>query len=380
MKKNFVFRAICLLMLICVLLSGCSLTSDKEEKSSVISIWYVQGELMSEELVSLAEQFNQSTKDISVELKAYANEDELAYALDSARPDMILCGHERAFSLYEQDRLRDISASFAKAPVFLQSFLNSSGCVGSSFFPMGAETELLAVNGSEYDNSSLSSGGREIFASLEGICDAASAYGENEGKVFFTADSFSALFTGYLAKSGCSFHGIRAEDIKNETYVNTYNLLADAAYNGGLAGYDSSALPLVESGEVVCALVASTELTSALPDGIELYPMPSPDGGEGICPARATGLAVTSPFTENEEAIARFITWLCQAERVGSTALSGGLIPAVDSSLPDDASPLAAVLYELSSSELWLPSLDSGYFDSDREFEQSFRAALEMLK
>ena len=108
MKKRLI-SALCALLLTGAMLSGCSEMPDKEEKSTVISIWYVQGDLMSEALAAQAELFNQTARDISVELKVYAGESELASALDSARPDMILCGHERAFSLYEQQRLRDIS-------------------------------------------------------------------------------------------------------------------------------------------------------------------------------------------------------------------------------------------------------------------------------
>ena len=107
--------------------------------------------------------------------------------------------------------------------------------------------------------------------------------------------------------------------------------------------------------------------------------MPSPEGGEELCLAEAVGLAVTSPFAENEAAIARFLTWLYQPERAVPLALSGGLIPAVEGSLPQNTSPLAELLYTLASSGLYLPGLDSGYANHGAEFEQSFRTALEML-
>lgn len=380
MKKQFIIKAVCVLVLLCVLLSGCAEEEVTDAGKEHISIWYVQGDLMSEELVSLSEQFNQSSPDTWVELKAYANEAELASALDSARPELMLCGHERAFALYEQGRLRDISAQFAQALPYRNNFLSASGCVGNSFFPIGAETELLVVNGPEFEKSSVSAGGSEVFSSLESICGAASTYGRSEGRVFFTADSFTALFTAYLAKSGCGFSGVRSEDIQNETYKSIYNLLAGAAYERGLTGYDSPALPLVEKGEVVSALVSSTALTAPLGEELALYPMPSPEGSEALCFARAVGLAVTSPFAGKDAAVARFIAWLCQPDRAVSTALSLGLIPAVESSPLKDASPLTALLFELASSEsLYLPALDNGYFRSDGEFERSFRAALEML-
>ena len=73
MKKRLI-SALCALLLTGAMLSGCSEMPDKEEKSTVISIWYVQGDLMSEALAAQAELFNQTARDISVELKVYAGE------------------------------------------------------------------------------------------------------------------------------------------------------------------------------------------------------------------------------------------------------------------------------------------------------------------
>ena len=356
MKTRPFFRIACFLLCACLLLSGCGEEIQTPEEETV-SIWLVEGELLAAELAALAEQFNNASFPVKAELRTFANEEELGAALDSARPDLILCGHERAVALHEQGRLRDVSAGFTHAPAYSESFLALSDCVGSAFFPIGAETELLAVNGPAFDQS------------------AASARGQ-QGQVFFTADSFTSLFTLALGPVGSGFSGVREQDILREDYKRVYNLLAEAAYEGGLAACDSPALPLAENGDVVCALVSSIELTGELSGELELHPLSGPAG----CFARAVGLAVTSPFSGREQAIAKFLSWLLQPQRAVELALSHGLIPAVTGWEPEEAGVLDTALLSLSSAELYFPPLDSGYFRTDGEFEHRFRAALEMLK
>ena len=374
MKTRKCFRILCVLLCACLLLTGCG-EEIKTPEEETVSIWLVEGELLSTELTALAEQFNNASFPVKAELRAFANEEELGAALDSARPDLILCGHERAVALHEQGRLRDVSSGFTQAPAFGESFLKLSDCVGSAFFPVGAETELLVLNGPAFDQSAASALGRESITSIEGLCAAASACGE-QGQLFFTADSFTALFTLALGPVGSGFSGVREHDILSEDYKRVYNLLAEAAYEGGVAAYDSAALPLVKSGEPVCALVASTGLAGEQDESLAYYPMPGVSGSL----ARAVGLAVTSPFSGREQAIARFLSWLLQPRRAADLALPNGLIPAVTGWAPEEPGGVESALLSLSEETLYFPPLDSGYFRSDGEFEHRFRAALEMLK
>lgn len=379
MKRPLMIKLLSVLICACFLLPACGREPVEPEREQELSIWYVQGDMLSEELSALTEQFNAETGSVKVLLRAFATEEEFAAAMDSARPDMILCGHERAFALHEQGRLRDISAGFSgSAPAFHESFLQSSPCVGRSFFPAGAETPLLAVNSSAFKASSVYSEGQEPFSSLEKLCAAAAAYGQNEGKVFFTADSFASLFAAALAESETPFTGIRQEDIKSTAYKEVYNMLAEAAYCGGVAGFGSPALPLAESGDTVCALVSSPDIAPPLAEELSLYPQPL--FGDAPILARSYGLAVTSPFADRDGAAARFISWLYSPERVSEAAQARGLIPSVSCGKPQSSDPRTELLHALSSSPLYFPELDNGCFRMNLEFEESFRAALEMLK
>lgn len=375
MKTRPFFQIFCFLLCACLLLSACGEEVVETPQEETVSIWYVEGELLSAELRTLAEQFNSASFPVKTELRAFADEAELGAALDSARPDLILCGHERAVALYEQGRLGDVSSGFSQAPAYSESFLALSDCVGRAFFPVGAETELLAVNGPAFEGSAASAPGMASLSTLEGLCAAATACGQ-QGQVFFTADSFTALFAAALGPLDSGFSGIREQDMLSEDYKRVYNLLAEAAYEGGIGAYDSAALPLVKSGEPVCALVASTGLAGEQDESLAYYPMPGVSGSL----ARAVGLAVTSPFSGREQAIARFLSWLLQPRRAADLALPNGLIPAVTGWAPEEPGGVESALLSLSEETLYFPPLDSGYFRSDGEFEHRFRAALEMLK
>ena len=375
MKTRPIFRFFCFLLCACFLLSACGEEIVETPQEETVSIWFVDGALLSAELRTLSEQFNSASFPVKTELRAFADEAELGAALDSARPDLILCGHERAVSLYEENRLGDVSTGFSQPPAYNESFLALSDCVGRAFFPIGAETELLAVNGTAFESSEAGALGPNSLSTLEGLCAAAAACGQ-QGQVFFTADSFTALFTAALGPLGSGFSGLREQDMLSEDYKRVYNLLAEAAYEGGIAAYDSAALPLVKSGEPVCALVASTGLAREQDGNLSFWPMPGVSGSL----ARAVGLAVTTPFSGREQTIARFLSWLLQPRRAADLALTRGLIPAIGGWAPEEPGGVETALLSLSEEMLYFPPLDSGFFRSDGEFEHRFRAALEMLK
>ena len=97
---------------------------------------------MAENLVQLIEEFNASSSGYKVVPRAFESEQKLAAAFDSGHPDLLLCGHERAFALYEQDKLTDISSALGEdAPEFLSGVDIYSLSVGRSYFPLGAQTQ-----------------------------------------------------------------------------------------------------------------------------------------------------------------------------------------------------------------------------------------------
>ena len=109
-----------LLCLCTLLLCACAGEEQEPDEQHQLKLWYVESAPMAENLVQLIEEFNASSSGYKVVPRAFESEQKLAAAFDSGHPDLLLCGHERAFALYEQDKLTDISSALGEdAPEFL---------------------------------------------------------------------------------------------------------------------------------------------------------------------------------------------------------------------------------------------------------------------
>ena len=98
-----------LLCLCTLLLCACAGEEQQPDEQHQLKLWYVESAPMAENLVQLIEEFNASSSGYRVVPRAFESEQKLAAAFDSGHPDLLLCGHERAFALYEQDKLMDIA-------------------------------------------------------------------------------------------------------------------------------------------------------------------------------------------------------------------------------------------------------------------------------
>ena len=104
-----------LLCLCTLLLCACAGEEQEPDEQHQLKLWYVESAPMAENLVQLIEEFNASSSGYKVVPRAFDSEQKLAAAFDSGHPDLLLCGHERAFALYEQDKLTDISSALGAA-------------------------------------------------------------------------------------------------------------------------------------------------------------------------------------------------------------------------------------------------------------------------
>lgn len=371
-----------LLCLCTLLLCACAGEVSEPDEQHQLKLWYVESAPMAENLVQLAEEFNGTHSGYKVVPRAFDSEQKLAAAFDSGHPDLLLCGHERAFALYEQDKLTDLSAALGDgAPEFLSGVDIYSLSVGRSYFPLGAQTQLLYVNGAAFDASKTGAGvGSAAFGTIEALCSIATAYGRSTGEPFMTADSFADIFYNCMLQHGEEFTGDAELDMQSEEYKALYNLLADAAYNHGLRALDGNAARLVEQGGVICALVHSSKLGGELPEGMRVYAFPGVDGGEDMCSAELFGLAVTTRASEKLGGAAEFIKWLCAPARYTAAALDGGCIPLISGASYTGDSALAQALMDIyGGKRLYLASASSGYYKNRDEFDRSFAAALELF-
>lgn len=367
----------CAILALALLLAACSHTEPPAEKTSAasLSLWAQESGALTQELERRVERYNAAVPETAVELRLFSDEQSLADAMDSARPDLLLCRADHALALYGQDRLNLLPSDDAPLPRSSRIFRELSECVGASYFPLCADVQLLAA-----DPAVPGQNDAAVLSSMERLCTAASESAPDTDIPFFAADSYAALFAVCLAQSGEDFHARRSEDIRSEAYRRLYNHLAGAAYNGGLVWEAGDLLPALLEGRLSCLLSTATRLAGH-GDALLFYPMPVVQGGQKLCLAEIWGVAVTSPFDDSLPGAAAFLRWLCGGALDSGWLLERGWLPAAEGPWPEKGGSFVGALRATADSySFFVPALDSGYRLQGAEFEEDFRAALALLR
>lgn len=359
------------LLLAALLLALCACGQKKQTPKDAVSLWFLEGEPFAGQIAALAESYNRKADGdrLPVSVRSFPDEAALAAAFDAARPDLLLCGHERAFSLYEAGILTDAASWLGPSvPDYPEALRLYSPCIGRSFFPLGFDTQLL-----------LTGPGGEGETDMEALLTRAKSYGSETGLPYLTADSFSDLLYGMLLSQGTELHGLRRLDISEPDYVAAYNLLAGAAYTGGLASFEAPAVELLRAGILPCAAARSSTLAGLEESGLSVAPLPRLEEG-AVYLAEGIGLAVTVREGRDLRSPAAFLSWLCAPERLAESALAGGLAPAAAYEGAEAADHLSAVLLRLArEGEAHLPEPGADYPANRAALEAELRSAVELL-
>ena len=355
-----------MLAVLCLLLCACG--SAERGKSERVTLWCLEDEPLRQPLEELIQEYNRSPGEWQqVSLRCFPDEESLAAAFDTARPDLLLCSHDRARTLEQQALLRDLRADLgAAAPEYPESLCQAPDGVGSGYFPLGVQVTLLCLREEADEN----------WTDLETLFAAASDYGREEGGAFFTADSFSELFYQALLSQKTEFHADHLRDRNTPAYLSLYNALAGGAFDRGITLSEHGAAELVAAGALPCGAAASSSMTVLPGTGFVIRPLPGLEEDAPL-PGRAMGLAVTAREGRSLRSAAAFLRWLLSDGRAGRAALAAGLIPAALSEAPEAESPLEELLLSLKAERtLFLLPPESDYLKNQAAFEQAFRAVL----
>ena len=396
MKKRI--AVLLTLTLLLASLCGCggvvsvSASAVPEAQRVKIALWYApNGSPLWDNFTALLADYNNgsgATAGIRVSAKAFSSESELLTALSeagAAAPAAVICGLSAALSLSGGAVMPATDTFFSAAGLgsIQSAYLDACAPDGKLLcVPLAAAPYLLLVNrslasGAAYPDTQL--------ATPEGVCGAAQKYNDDTGKHFFTADDFTALFRVGLAQYGDQFHASREQDIKNKHYVTLYNLLAEAAYNGGVTAVDGDAAKAVAAGELACAIVSASEIMeyAADPDTLSVLPYPVVSGGTALYPASLLTAAITASGSEDQTAAAVFLSWLLGN---GDTlTANSGYYPSTQAlssvSAGSGASPMAAAVTAAvkamaANGTVSLPAPSAAGYAADTAFEASFRETL----
>ena len=329
-----------------------------EPGDSSLVLWYAQDMPAAEAFTMMASAYAGDHPDRPLFIHAFASTEELRTAMSFGRPDLLLCDGALAASLAEEGRLAGSEPAAELRPVF------RDGPAG--FQPLGAVLPVLTVRQDQRDQLP------EVWT-LEALCAAASGYGRRMERPYFSADSFASLFSGTLHQKDSPFYAMREQDLESEAYREVYNLLADAAFEGGLVSLDEPVLSAVERGDLICGICSSQELLNTDREALAVLPLPPLAGCELQAEGEIWGLALLAG--ENTESAEDFLGEALALPSLPDVLTAAGLLPAWGDSW-GGAEDFSAVL---ETGRICISGEESGYAYFGAKFEQSFRAALALL-
>ena len=340
--------------------------SAPQPEEQELVLWLAEDAPFYEELSTLAGSFSVQREDLAVRVVLFEKTGQMLESFPGEAPDLLFCSGRDAAALAEEGRLASLPLTDS---ALLPLFLDAPGFASGGYFPLGAELPVLAFRESE-------SARLEGCRSLESLCAAAAAYARETDRAFFSADDFSRLFACALRQKGVPFRAEHARDVQSEGYCELYNLLAECAFDGGLAPMDQPVLTYVAEGELVAGLCSSRDLLLSGREGLAVLPAPPLEGCEDCVDAEYWGLAA---LTDNAAA-AEWIASLYAGDLRAETVLAEGWLPAAEGDW--GAGPGAAsegLQLALRACRSFTPEPGSDYLLRGRSFEEEYRAALALI-
>ena len=328
------------------------------ESTGSLTLWYAEPDLSPTLMNALLTRCREESG-IFVSAERFADEQALAEAFETGRPDLLFCSHIRAAQINEGEGL----AAIAEALPYSETLTEAEPLVGTSFFPIGMRLQLLVTN-TTLTNAQ--------FDSLESLLLAA------RETPFITSDEWSMLLYTSMSAEGRQMQGIPEKDRENKRYVALYNLLAEAYFRGGLVVTEENAAEYVRQGVLPCAIVRSTAPAGMEDAELAFQPVPLPDGAKERYPAELMGFALLQGAdTETSE---RFAQWLRNSQGT-QEALSAGLVPITRGDAgTETAGALGKFLLSFAGREaLFLPDAEEPFFENRAACELSLRKALDLL-
>lgn len=311
----------------------------------------------------------------NVIISTYDSDKELSDMLENSRPDLLVCSGELSFYFSEARYLSDTGN---EAIVFSPVFSECSDSIGSSFFPIGADCDILAVNSgmcssiTGYDNGS-------CFDTFESLLQFASVYSKAEHRAFFSADSFAGLFLACMQGLDHNISANKTTDALNASYVEFYNYLAEGFMGGSIAQYETKCSELLMNKLLPAAIIRSSE-AAKLGSGFDFYPVPAFSGGVSTCNADIIGFSVTCENPDNISFAASFLSSFFTDPNYCSSVIELGFLPASGYSTGITKYSLSSVFDSINDNyRLVVPEINGDYSMNRDEFESRFRAESKLL-
>lgn len=320
-------RMLAFIIIFC-LLTGCG-SKDAVEPESTIKFWHINAAPAMIEAVTA-----EST--VPLDIRGFDNEDELAAAFNTIRPDIILCSMQQAEHLYDNGHLKAFSKDFFNG-ITPDCDIVNSGC----FLPIGGAVELVTVDRNFTDL---------VYSDFEALCESA------DMPSFLSVSDYSGAFAALLAEKGESYSGVRNTDIRNEAFTRIYNSFAELSLRGCLSKENA-----------VCRIAPSSELAGFSFENTDIYSLAA--SGHSVL-TEYYGFVCTGDITLCERFLSAYL-----ARSSADTAISCGLIPVTDDRA-ESGDALAHILLNIKEECSLLPITDNcEWLDKRDEFNSFIQAS-----
>jgi multiple sugar transport system substrate-binding protein len=264
-------RSLAAALVICffcaMLLTGCGSGSSilDPRKPVTLTMWHNFGGDMQKTMDELIDEFNSTVgkeQGIIINVTAVTSSAELQDTLNMIvngdpgapeMPDITTSYPKTAILLQAKGMLANLDNYFTEEELsaYVPAFIAEGrfGDNGLYVFPFAKSTEILYLNQTLFDRFADATGETmACFDTFEGIADAAQKYYKwtdaqtpdipDDGKQFFTADSWFNLAQAGMLQQGGSLFYYEALNLSNDAYKHVWETCYTPSVTGGFAVYD----------------------------------------------------------------------------------------------------------------------------------------------
>ncbi len=268
-------------------------------------------------------------------------------------PDIVTAYPKTALILSEHGLLAPLDGQFSgeELKAYLPQFIEEGRLPDNKLyvFPIAKSTEVLFVNQTLFDRFSAATGVKlNDLSTFEGIAEAAVKYYQwtdsltptkaNDGKAFFTADSWFNIAQVGIAQMGGQFINRDRLNVDSDGFQRIWDFAVLPALAGGYAVTNGYSSDLSKTGEIVCSTGSTAGIlfygdNITYPDNtIEattytILPYPIFKGGMKFALQRGAGMCVARSSSQKEYAATLFLKWFTQPEQNMRFVSSTGYLP-----------------------------------------------------
>jgi multiple sugar transport system substrate-binding protein len=360
-KKIFV-----LVLILCILLSACSKSANKEyglnPKSPVmLTVWHYYNGAQKTAFDNLVKEFNETTgreKGVAVEVFSQGSVNNLIDMIKNAAlkkvgsdkmPDLFASYVDTAKELDDMGLLSAFDEYFSNEEIsnFVDSYIEEGMFDKNKslkIIPIVKSTEVLMINKTEWDKFCEATGDSKIkLSTWEGVAEVSKKYYDySGGKAFFGRDAMANYILVGSYQLGHELfkieNGVVTIDLNKEAMKKIWNNFYIPFVSGHFEKYGKFASDDAKTGDIIAFVGSSSgsmyfPTTVVLEDEreypIELLALPLPNfrGARKIAVQQGAGFVMTKSTKIKEYAGTLFLKWLTEDERNAQFSFDTSYIP-----------------------------------------------------